>query len=259
VRDLSDQIKQLMNDPEFPVSGSTLILPADKILGEQVRSNLEDEITTAMENRGELGQQQMRVANAGVAADVAKNNLLPKLDFVGSVGPKGLGGSLWGATEDEFGWDHLDFTAGFQFEVPIGNRAARAIWRRAQLQRLQAIDQYRALIDQISFDVKTKARDVATTWEERVGSGRARFAAADALSAIDERERANEALTPEFVNRKLDLQSQLAQAQQREAEADSNYMIALAVLERAKGTLLRYNNIIMEESPLNANASASAQ
>jgi outer membrane protein TolC len=256
VRDLSDQIKQLINDPEFPVSGPTLILPADKVLGEQIHTNLEDEINTAMESRLELGQQQFRVANAGVAADVAKNNLLPKLDFVGSVGPKGIGGNPLEAWEDEMGWDHLDYTVGFQFEVPIGNRAARAIWRRAQLQRMQAIDQYRALIDQISFDVKTKAREVDTTWEERVGSGRARFAAADALAAIEERERANEALTPEFVNRKLDLQSQLAQAQQREAEADANYMIALSALEKAKGTLLRYNNIIMEEAPLLSTASA---
>ena len=76
------------------------------------------------------------------------------------------------------------------------------------------------------------------------------LAAADALTATEDRAKANEALTPEFVNRKLDLQSQLAQAQQREAEANSNYMIALSDLEKAKGTLLRYNNIVMQESPL---------
>src|SRR4051794_39729361 len=101
-------------------------------------------------------------------------------------------------------------------------------------------------------------RNVDTTWEERVGARRARFAAADALGAVEERERANEALTPDFVNRKLDLQSQLAQAQQREAEADANYMISISDLEKAKGTLLRYNNIIMEESPLERDAQASA-
>ncbi len=117
---------------------------------------------------------------------------------------------------------------------------------------MQAIDQYRAIVDQVALDVKTALRNVETTWQERVGSRRARYAAGDALAAVEERERANEALTPDFVNRKLDLQSQLAQAQQREAEADSNYMLALSELEKAKGTLLRYNNIVMEESPLDA-------
>src|SRR5439155_5527526 len=250
VRDLSDQIKGLMNDPEFPVAGSTLILPADDAVNEQIRVNLEDQINTGLESRLELGQQQLRVANAGVAADVAKNNLLPRFDFVGSVGPQGIGGNPWEAMQDEFGWDHLNVTAGFQLEIPIGNRAARAIWRRAQLQRMQAIEQYRALLDQVALDVKTAIRQIETTWEERVGAARARFAAADALAAVEERERANEALTPDFVNRKLDLQNQLALAEQREAEATSYYMIALSDLEHAKGTLLRYNNIVMEESPL---------
>ena len=72
---LSDQIKGLMNDPDFPVSGQQLILPADDAIGEQIRFNLEEQINTGMENRLELGQQQLRTANAGVAADVAKNNL----------------------------------------------------------------------------------------------------------------------------------------------------------------------------------------
>jgi outer membrane protein len=250
VRDLSDQIKRLMNDPEFPVAGQTLILPADQPLTEQVQFNVEDQINTAMETRFELGQQQLRVDNAGVAADVAKNNLLPQLNLIGSAGPKGIGGEFGEAVQDQWGLDHFDYTVGLQLEVPIGNRAARAIWRRAQLQRMQAIDQYRGLVDQVALDVRTASREVDTTWEEMVGSTRARFAAADALAAIEERERGNEQLTPEFVNRKLDLQAQLAQTQSREAEASSNYMIAISRLEQAKGTLLRYNNILMEESPI---------
>ena len=250
VRDLSDQIKRLMSDPEFPVAGQTLILPADEPLTDQIRFDLEDQIATAMEFRHELGQQQIRVDSAGVAADVARNNLLPQLNLVGSVGVQGLGEDLFYAAEDQSEFNYIDYAIGLQLEIPIGNRAARAIWRRAQLQRSQAIDQYRALVDQVSLDVKVAMREVETTWEESISSTRARFAAADALAAIEERERANEQLTPEFVNRKLDLQAQLAQQQSREAEALSNYMNALAALERAKGTLLRYNNIVMEESPL---------
>jgi outer membrane protein TolC len=250
VRDFSDQIKALMNDPEFPVTGQTLLLPADQPLTEQVQFDVEDQINTAMEARLELGQQQLRVDNAGVAADVAKNNLLPQLNLIGSAGPKGIGGQYVDALNDQWGLDHFDYTVGLQLEVPIGNRAARAIWRRSQLQRMQAIDQYRGIVDKVALDVRTASREVDTTWEEMVGSTRARFAAADALAAIEERERGNEQLTPEFVNRKLDLQAQLAQTQSREAEASSNYMIAISRLEQAKGTLLRYNNILMEESPI---------
>ena len=259
VRDLSDQLKRFMNDPEFPVTGNVLLLPADEPLPEEVQFNEHDQIDTAMENRVELGQQQLRVDNAGVAADVAKNNLLPQLNLVGSVGFKGLGGNWTESVQEQWDFNAIDYTIGVQLEIPIGNRAARAIWKRAQLQRLQAIDQYRSLVDEVSFNVRTALRQVQTTWDEIYGTRRATLASADALAAIEEREKADAAgLTPEFVNRKLDLQAELAQNASREAEAMSNYMIAISDLERAKGTLLRYNNVIMEEAPLDANEVTTA-
>jgi outer membrane protein TolC len=257
VRDLSDQLKALMNDPQFSVTNNTLILPADAPAEEQIQFNLEDQINTAMEHRFELGQQQLRADNAGIAADVAKNNLLPQLNFVGSVGTTGLGQS-WGTAIEDDSISHLEYTAGLQLEIPIGNRAARAIWKRAQLQRLQAIEQYRALVEKVSLEVKQAVREVDTSYTEIAGFRAARFAADDALRAVEERERANEALTPEFVNRKLDLQQQLAEAERAEAQSVARYQVALSKLERAKGTLLRYNNIIMEEAPLGTNISATA-
>jgi outer membrane protein len=250
VRDLSDQIKRLMNDPDMPVTSMVLILPADAPIEQQIRFNLEDQINTAMENRPELGQQQMRTDNAATAARVAENNLLPQLNFVGNIGTTGLGGDFDDAVSDGDFDDHLEYAAGVQLEIPIGNRAARAIWKRAQLQRMQAITQYRALIEQVALDVKTAVREVNTTWEEIAGTRQARFAAADALDAVEERERGAEPLTPEFVNRKLDLQQQYAEAQRQEVQARANYQIALARLEQSKGTLLRYSNIVLEESPL---------
>ena len=64
------------------------------------RFSEQDQINTAMENRLELGQQQLRVDNAGTAAEVARNNLLPQLNFVGSLAPKGFGGALGTAFGD---------------------------------------------------------------------------------------------------------------------------------------------------------------
>jgi len=45
----------------------------------------------------------------------------------------------------------------------------------------------------------------------------------------------------------LDQQERVAESQRAEAEAIANYNIAIAKLEQAKGTLLRYNNIVMEQ------------
>ena len=246
-RDLSDQLKALMSDPEFPVTSSVLILPADAPVEAPMNFNLQDEIDTAMQNRFELGEQQLKIEAATVTIRVAKNNLLPELDFIGSVGPQGAGGSEGTAMGTNAQFDHLDYTVGFKLQVPLGNREARAIWKRTLLQRMQAIEQYRSLVEQVAVDVKTSARAVATAWELVGANRRARFSAQDALRAINERERANEPLTPEFVKLKLDTQDTLSQSMQAEVQAIANYNIALSQLERAKGTLLRYNNVLLEE------------
>jgi outer membrane protein TolC len=249
VRDLSDQLKGLMNDPSMPITSNVLILPATPPVEEPVRFDLEDQIDTAMEFRLELGQQQFRIDNAQTASEVAKNNLLPQLNLVGQVGAQGADGSYNDAVSNQFDFDHISYSAGIQFEIPIGNRAARATYQRSLLQRQQAVVQYQNLIEQVSLEVKTSLRQVDTTWDEMVARRTARFAEEDSLRAIEQRETAGEPLTPTFVQLKLDTQGRVADARSNEVEAVSNYNIAMARLEQSKGTLLRYNNIIMEENP----------
>jgi outer membrane protein TolC len=247
VRDFSDQIKRLMNDPDLPVAGATLILPGDQPVQELIRFNPEDQINTAMENRLELGQQQIRIENATVAARVAQKNLLPQLNAIGSIGAEGIGSNWYGAVDSQDDLDFVSYSVGLQLEIPIGNREARSIWRRAQLQHSQAIVSYSDIISQVSLDVKTALRNVETTWDEMVATRLSVFAQRDALDAIQQREDKNEQLTPTFVQLKLDTQERLAANEQAANAAVANYNIAIAQLEQAKGTLLRYNNILMEE------------
>jgi len=250
-RDLSDQIKGLMSDPEYPVSSNVIILPADRPVEDGIDFDFDDEINTAMENRLELGEQQLKVDAAVVTVEVAKNNLLPEFDFIGSVGPQGVSGNLGDAVKNNFAFNYFDFTVGFKLQIPLGNRAARAIYRRSLLQHMQAIEQYRSYIETIAVDVKTSARAVTTAWEIIRSSRRALYDAEDALARINAREKSGEPLTPEFVQLKLQIQDTLAGTQQSEAEAIANYNIALSQLELAKGTILRYDNVVLEEDPLN--------
>jgi outer membrane protein TolC len=213
VRDLSDQIKRAMNDPDFPITSAVVIVPADQPTEYPIVFNLQDQINTAMENRAELGQQQLRVDSATLVVKVAKNNLLPQLNFVGSLGVQGVGTDIPNAIDSQADLGNIGYRLGLQLEIPLGNREARAIYQRTLLQRQQAIDQYRSLIEQVSL------------------------------------EDAGDPLTQEFIQLKLQSQADLANAQSAEAEAIANYNLSIANLERAKGTLLRYNNVTMEEAP----------
>lgn len=250
VQDISDDIKRRMSDPDFPVAGPLEILPADPPVTEAVVFDPAEQIDTAMLNRLELGQQQIRVNSAEVAMQVAMNGLYPKLDFVASAALQGLSNNFQNAFSDQLSKGHGIYSAGLQLEIPLGNREARAVYRRSQLQRMQAAEAYRNLVEQITNDVTTALREVETTWGELRDLRLARFRQEDVLTGYVQRQQSGvQPFTPEFVQLVLDQQERLAEARRTEATAVANYNIALSRLEKAKGTILRYNNIIMQQEP----------
>ncbi len=248
VMDLSDQLKNLMNDPEYPVAGGTLLLPADEPLMQAVAFDFSDNLSTALLNRLELGQQQLRVDSASVAMKVAKNNKLPQLNLVGSLGFQGLGEDYFDSHDPIWDTDNVSWSLGLQFVQKIGNREAESIFRRAQLQRMQAIAQYEQLIDQVTTEVKTAQREVEASWQSIGQTRKARFAAAKALETLQTLRINGEPLTPNFVERELSRQQEVAGAERAEAESVARYNIALSRLEGFKCTLLRYNNVLLEEA-----------
>lgn len=249
LRDISDDIKKRMNDPEFPVAGEVVIMPADLPIEQKIQFVVKDQIATAMANRFELGQQQLRIDDALVALHVAVNNLLPKLDLTTAMTIEGIAADEGHSFHDTFEHDgHVGYSLALAFELPLGNREARAIVRRAELQRLQAIEQYRLLVSQVSLDVTQAVREVETSWNEIGARRQARFAQADQLGALEQRRENGEALAPTFVQLLLDAQERLADAEREEALAVASYEVAIARLERAKGTLLLYNNIALGEA-----------
>jgi outer membrane protein TolC len=251
LRTLSNAIKRRVNDPNLPVTGAVVILPEDQPVQTPIGFDLGEQIAAGLANRAELAQQQIRIDSATVVYRAAQNNLLPSLNLVGSIGTKGGGDTLSHAVQNNL-YDNQaqEYSIGFQLEVPLGNREARAIFRRTQLQRLQAIDQYRDLIEQVCQEVRDAHDNVYSAWERMRSNRQYLFSAEAALAAIQqEQDVGNVALTPDFVNRKLNQQEILAQARRENARALTDYNVAISALERAKGTILKYDNVLMQEEP----------
>lgn len=247
VRDLSAEIKRRMNDPELPVGGPLVILPADEPLSKPINFDYGAQVAAAMDNRLELGQQLIRIDSAGIAQGVAKNAMRPRLDLVGSAGFNGVDDNFGGAFDENLDFNQLAYSIGLNFQFPIGNREARAVYRRAQLQRMQAVEQYRNLVAQVSLDVEQSMNQIWSSWERVISRNSARLSNEERLRLLQEREDILAQLTPEFVNLKLQAEQDLAIAQREEVAAIADYNIAIQRLERSKGTLLRYNNVIMDE------------
>jgi outer membrane protein TolC len=251
VKDLSDELKRRMGDPAYPISSAVVILPGSDPLLMAIQFDPAEQFDTAMRNRFELGEQQIRIDSSAIALDVAKNNILPQLNLVGQVDFQGAGTDLGNAFDQQSEGRPPSYSVSFEFEIPFGNRLARAVLKRAQLQRSQAITEYARQIQQIDQDVSTSLREVNTSYDEIVKRREAVFQAADSLRAVQQRREADAAaLTPEFVQLELDRQQELANARAEEAQAIQSYNTAIAQLERAKGTLMRYNNIVMQEAQL---------
>lgn len=249
VRDASDELKRRMNDPQFPMSSDLVIWPTEEPLKEPVTFDYASAIDSASFNRFELGQQRARIEQARTAQRVAQNNLLPRLDLVSRVGVVGLGDTTGEAFQNNSDFNNPNWSFGIEFEYPIGNRAAKAVFRRAELQRQQAIEQYRGLLTQVSQDVRTALNSIDSNWQQSIARQQARLASTRQLSLLQLQQDQGSEITPSFVQIKLQAQEELANASREEVAALAGYSIAIQQLERSKGTLLKYNNVQLKEDP----------
>jgi outer membrane protein TolC len=239
-----------MNDPALPIRGDATIVPTSEPIDAPLLVDFDEGVDVALVYRPEIGQQQLAVRNAYTVLKVGRNNLLPRLDVVVTGGFQGLGESFADSVENQFGFDNLTAGFGIQLEVPMGNREARGILRRARLQREQALLQYAGLVRQIELDVKQAQINLNANFEVLRAQRVAREQAQATVDTFDRREAAGEEfLTPEYSDRRLRVIDTLGDARSAEAQALADYNIALARYQQAKGTLLRFNNVTLEEAP----------
>jgi len=247
VRDASDTLKRLINSDALPPAGETLLLPTDEPGAAAVELSLLDAVTVALRRRPELVSALLSINDATVRQRVADNARLPLLDLGASVVYSGLDvDQAADAFGNSFEGDYIDYLLSANFEQPIGNRAAEADYTAARLQRRQAVLNYQNVAQVVVLEVKQAMRSIRTAYE-LIGANRAaRRAAADNLRALQVQENEGAALTPEFINLKLQSQERLALAELEEARALVDYANALTAFDRATGSLLERNHIVFE-------------
>ena len=253
VRLASDQLKQLINSPSVPLSEESLIIPADRPMEDPVTFSLLDSVTTALQQRPEMKVALLNIQDATVRQRVADNARLPILDLTASIGLNGLDNDgVFESYSNLAEANYIDYALGGQFEIPILNRAANANFDASVLARDSAVLGYQSQAQQVVLDVKDSMRSVMTNYE-LIGANRAaRRAAADNLRALEAQEDAGVALTPDFINLKLQAQQRLADTEIAEVQSMTNYNLSITDLYRAMGTLLQQQGIAFNETPYDA-------
>lgn len=245
LRRASDRLKALLDDPELPVGGETLLLPADMPIEEPVSFSLADALATALTTRPEVDIAVLSIDDASIRQQVAANGRLPRLDLTAQFSLIGLDDDLEGAYGEVFENEFIDgFLLGFLFEQPVGNRAGLARDRAARLARMRSVLAYRRALRDIALEVKD-ALDTLVLNSKLVSQARvSRIAQAEALRALQvEKRLTSVGYSAERLNLELSQQDLLAQAEIAEIAALVEYNRAIATLHAATGTTLGRNRI----------------
>lgn len=246
IRAASDELKGLINDPIATAGSESLLLPADTMVDAPLRYSLREAISTAVANRPEISEAILEIDDATIRQEVADNGRLPLLNFSAAMGYFGLDDSLGDSYGNLFEADFIDYSVGLGLEVPVGNRAAEAAYRRARLERSAAVIAYQRAVQDVVLDVKGSLRDCLSSYELIQVSRASRIAEAENLRALLVQEETLAGLTPEFLNLKFERQNRLAIAQRQEVRALVDYNQSVARLYRAMGIGLAMNRIELD-------------
>ena len=105
---------------------------ADALAARARDIDVDDETTHALEASPALKSLKMGLQLTLSDLRVARDSMMPQLNFVGTVGEGGRNHDLQTALHQVFEWPNHEYSAGFTFSLPVQNRAARGATEVAQ-------------------------------------------------------------------------------------------------------------------------------
>lgn len=242
----SDALKVLMNDPDLPVGGEALLLPADQAVDAPVSFSLIDVLATAVRARPELTQAILSIDNTSIRQLVADNARLPRLDLILQSRFAGLNDNFSDAFDQATDGEFIDYLAGIRFEQPLGNRAAESEFRRRREERKQATLAYRNAVQQVLQECKRALRNVVTSYQLIEQTRVSRLAETENLRSFEVEKRLIRGYDVNSLDLEFRRQEALAQSEREEIGALVDYQNAIAQLYQAMGTALERNRIGFE-------------
>lgn len=164
----------------------------------------------------------------------ARNQTLPRLDLKATLSASGLDGGLGGAYLNSVDRQGYNAMIGFEFSVPLGNRAARAARSVAEARKEQAL----LAIAQSELQVGTEVEEALAAWQ--AAAARLSYTR-DSVAAANELLTAEQKRFEQGVARSFDViraRRQVADARAREVAALADWNAARTSLHARTGKLL---------------------
>jgi hypothetical protein len=225
--------------------------------------------------------QQLQVRLAELQLLVARNRLLPSLNLDALYQLNGYGDNidvaeavmtgqtlraidpLNAALQQQAGLqaqpgnfsNFQTWQLGLTFTAPLGFRGPMANVRSSQYILLRQRAYLQQIVHQQTHSLSRFFLEVDANYKLFKTAGRNRMAASQRLEA----QRAEYEVGRVPIDRYLQAVAEWANAVAQEAQYKTSYNTSIAALEEAKGTLLAYNNIAVEEGPYPAKAYLQAR
>lgn len=242
IMDAEDLLKQMLNMRDEGLFSSKRIVPTDRPSAPEIDieefkvidEKLEESIQLALERRPELQSAEIEIQSAEIERGRASNDLLPKVDVTGGVyqGARDhyLREIFYGVRDrsDNF------YTYGVQGSLPIGNRAARGQYTRANLSARQAESRLEKTKQEVMLKVRMAMRALKTSQILIESNQEARKLQETNVAAEEKRLQ----LGVSTSYRVLQIQQDLTLAQTQEVSSRIAYEKALVDLRLAEGSIL---------------------
>ena len=245
-----------------PVLESMPVVPTDEQIQpapiEAVKP-IRDLIADAQHNRPELAESDIDLVNRQISRRASRNALLPSLSLVGFYGGTGLAGPLnplctdctssvpvdfAGALRNAFNNSSPDYYIGLNLSIPIRNRVAKADQYRSELEYRQAELRSEQLKKQVRIEVRNAQYALDQTGA-RVEAARKARDLAQRTFDITKKE---QELGAGSSYQTLSAQRDLALAELDLVGAMTTYQKAKVELDRATGTTLEHNGILIQDA-----------
>lgn len=247
IRNAESRLRLLVNAPEYLDLSATELVPIEAPRADHLPLSLAGSLQQALQYRPDISQAVHDLRSSGVRLGVSQNELLPKLDLVLSAYVAGLEGnaSILQSLGNQFADGRPGYTVGTQFEMPLGNRAAKARQNRRQWELTKAVYDFRTLVETGLTDVELSVREAETSYREMLSKFQALIAAETESSYLEDRwkvlpgaDRGTTLLLEDL----LDSQQRLADAEGEFVTSQVAYSVALIRVRRSMGTLLIAQN-----------------
>ena len=244
IRNAESQLRLLVNDPEMLNGGAVEFTPMESPSMAPMPVGLRESLQEALVNRPDISHAIRQMRASGVRMGVSKSEMLPKLDFIVSSYVAGLENKAQfvDSFNNQFTQGRPGYTVGLEFEVPLGNRAAKAKVEQRQWELKRAINSFKATVETSLTEVEISSREVDTAWRELLGKYQAMVAAQNEVSYLQDRfnvlpnvEESSILLLEDL----LDGYERLADEEAAFAQAQTTYALSIIQLRRSTGTMLR--------------------